>query len=352
MKVPSGAALVFVLLTSGVVVPAQNVFQFAGYTFDQRNTPNQAALLGNSQTLGDAQLSSGLPTTTTGIIPGFPQNSAGFNGALALGSLTGLGSAGTAVNIPAGNNGTANRQGIEVGWSGYRGLTNLAGDDFLIYEASSTIQAVEGFIVRARSAPTAFGQSASWTAWYYFPPDSFQITTGVEGVFADAFDFSDFGVASGEMIDRIQMANVMQADRVVGPGTNIVDGVFVGTGRVVFDGSSTVQPDAGLFDTNRLFDAATWDPDPLYVAALSDVVTLPTLFTSVSRQSNSVALDVVTAPGVWRIESTDSLAPTNWQFMQSFTNLAGGLLNLLDSGQNGRPLPQATASRFYRLKSE
>jgi hypothetical protein len=121
---------------------------------------------------------------------------------------------------------------------------------------------------------------------------------------------------------------------------------------VVFDGSSTGQPDAGLFDTNRLFDSTTWDPDPLYVAALHDMVTLPTLFTSVSRQSNSVALDVVTAPGVWRIESTDSLAPTNWQFMQSFTNLAGGLLSLLDSGQNGRPLPQDTASRFYRLKSE
>ena len=63
----------------------------------------------------------------------------------------------------------------------------------MIYEASSSIQAVEGFIVRARIAPTAFGQPAAWTAWYYFPPDSFQITTGVEGVFADAFDFSDFG---------------------------------------------------------------------------------------------------------------------------------------------------------------
>src|SRR6185503_2464670 len=69
MKVPSSMVLVFVLMVSGVVVPAQNVFQFAGYTFDQRNTPNQAALLGNSQTLGDAQFSSGLPTTTTGIIP-------------------------------------------------------------------------------------------------------------------------------------------------------------------------------------------------------------------------------------------------------------------------------------------
>ncbi len=342
-------ALVFVLMASGVVVPAQNVFQFAGYTFDQRNTPNQAALLGNGQLLGDAQFSSGLPTTTTGIIPGFPQNNAGFNAALTLGSLTGLGSAGTAASIPTGNNGTVVRQGIEVGWSGYRGVANLAGDDFVIYEASSSIQAVEGFIVRARIAPAVFGQSASWTAWYYFPPDSFQLTLGVEGVFADAFDFSDFGVASDEMIDRIQMANVMQADRVMEPGTNIGGGVFVGTGRVVFDGSSSVQPDAGSFDTNRLFDATTWDPDPLYVAALHDLATLPTLFTSVSRQSNSVALDVVTAPGVWQIESTDSLAPTNWQFMQSFNNPTGGLSSLVDSGQNGRPLPQDTGSRFYRL---
>jgi len=352
MKVPSSVTLVFLLMASGVAVPAQNVFQFAGYTFDQRNTPNQAALLGNSQMLGNAQFSPGLPTTTTGIILGFPQSSAGFNGALTLGALTGLGSSGTAVNIPTGNNGTVTRQGIEVGWSGYRGLANLIGDDFVIYEASSSTQAVEGFIVRVRIAPTAFGQSGTWTAWYYFPPDSFQTTAGAEGAFADAFDFSDFGVASGQMIDRIQMANLVQADRMVGTGTNIGGNVFVGTGRVVFDGSTSVQPDAGSFDTNRLFDATTWDPDPLYVAALHDVAPLPTVFTSVSRQSNYIALEVATPPGAWRIESTDSLTPTNWQFMQNFTNQAGGLSSLLDSGQNGRPLPQDTASRYYRLKSE
>ena len=84
-------------------------------------------------------------------------------------------------------------------------------------------------------------------------------------------------------------------------------------------------------------------------AALHDIATLPTLFTSVSRHFNTLALDVVTAPGIWRIESTDSLAPTNWQFMQSFTNPEGGLMSFLDSGQNGRPLPQDTVSRFYRL---
>jgi hypothetical protein len=331
---------------------AGDVFQFAGYTFDQRNTPNQAALLGDNQTLDGAHFSPGFPAATTGVITGFPQSSTGYSNALALGQLTGISTGNRAVNLPAGNIGFSARHGIEVGWSGHRGLTNLGGDDFVIYESAQTILTVEGLIVRVRAAPTAFGQSPAWTPWCYFPPANFQITSGQAGAFAHVYDLSNFGLATNQMIDRIQLANLTAADRIAGPGTNIGGTVFVGSGRVVFDGSTTVQPDAGPFDTDRLYDFLTLDPDPLYVAALRDIGPLPPLITSISRQTNGMALGVATASGVWRIESTDSLTPVNWQWMQIFTNAPGGLLNLLDTGQNDRALPESITHRFYRLKSE
>ncbi len=331
---------------------AADVFQFAGYTFDQRNTPDQAVLLGNNQTLDGAHFSPGLPNETTGVVTGFPQSSTGYSNALALGQLTGMTTGNRAVNLPAGNIGFSARHGIEVGWSGHRGLTNLTGDDFVIYESAQTILTVEGFIVRVRVVPTVLGQAYAWTPWYYFPPANFQITSGQEGAFAFAYDLANFGLTNSQVIDRIQLGNLMSADRIAGPGTNIGGNVFVGSGRVVFDGSTNVRPDAGAFDTDRLYDILTLDPDPLYVAALRDVGPLPPLITAISPQPGGIALDVKTIPGVWRIESTDSLVPANWEFMQTFTNAPGGLFSLLDSGQNGRALPESITNRFYRLKSE
>lgn len=329
-----------------------DVFQFAGYTFDQRNTPDQAALLGNNETLDRAHFSPGVPNSTTDVVTGFPQSSTGYSNALALGQLTGISTGNRAVNLPAGNIGFSARHGIEVGWSGHRGLTNLTGNEFVIYESAQTILTVEGFIVRVRVVPTVLGQSYAWTPWYYFPPANFQITSGQEGVFAFAYDLSNFGLTNSQVIDRIQLGNLMSSDRIAGPGTNIGGNVFVGSGRVVFDGSTNVRPDAGAFDTDRLYDILTLDPDPLYVAALRDVGPLPPLITAISSQPGGIALGVKTIPGVWRIESTDSLLPTNWELMQIFTNAPGGLLPLFDSGQNGRALPQNTSNRFYRLKSE
>jgi hypothetical protein len=167
-----------------LISQAGDVFQFAGYTFDQRNTPNQAVLLGDNQTLAGAHFSPGFPSTTTDVITGFPQDSTGYSNALALGQQTGMSTGNRAVNLPAGNIGFSARHGIEVCWSGHRGLTNLAGADFVIYESAQNILTVEGFIVRVRVAPTAFGQPPAWTPWYCFPPANFQITSGQEGAFA------------------------------------------------------------------------------------------------------------------------------------------------------------------------
>ncbi|MBI1839957.1 MAG: hypothetical protein HYR88_03780 [Verrucomicrobia bacterium] len=331
---------------------AQQTFTFAGYAFDQRNTPDQGVLLGNGALLGEAQFSAGLPRTTTGTILGFPEASAGFNGALGLANIVGLGGSGPkAVNLPDGNNGTAMRQGIEVWWSNQRGLPNLPGNDFVVFESASSKASVEGVMARAHSIARSLGQPARWTDWHYFPPAGFHLTMGVEGAFADVFDLSLMGLSEDAIVDHIQIANLTQADRIAGPGETIRPGVTVAFGRVVFDGSSDAIPDAGPFDPDRVFDSTTYDPDPLYLAAFHDTVSLPPVFKSISAGPEGIALEVETAPGNWIIESTDAIDPTNWQLVEAFSSAAGGVTKRVDHGQNGRPAPAEVGSRFYRVSS-
>ena len=52
---------------------------------------------------------------------------------------------------------------------------------------------------------------------------------------------------------------------------------------------------------------------------------------------------------IWRIESSDGLSPANWELMETFTNTAGGVQTLRDTGQNGRLPPGNVPGRFYRL---
>jgi hypothetical protein len=55
------------------------------------------------------------------------------------------------------------------------------------------------------------------------------------------------------------------------------------------------------------------------------------------------------AGSIWQIQSSDGLSPVNWQVMQTFTNLAGGVQTFQDTGQNGRVPPMNVPNRFYRL---
>jgi hypothetical protein len=61
------------------------------------------------------------------------------------------------------------------------------------------------------------------------------------------------------------------------------------------------------------------------------------------------ALSVTAPPGIWQLQSCDSLATDAWQVMQTFTNAAAVTQVISDTGQNGRPLPAEVRSRFYRL---
>jgi hypothetical protein len=62
-------------------------------------------------------------------------------------------------------------------------------------------------------------------------------------------------------------------------------------------------------------------------------------------------LSMESAPGtVWQIQSRDSVVGDSpWQLAQVFTNSAGGVQVIQDTGQNGRAMPTATPSRLYRL---
>ncbi|HUP77061.1 MAG TPA: hypothetical protein VM260_00780, partial [Pirellula sp.] len=291
------ASIGVILFSVSAAVHATDTFTFAGYTFNQLNTPDHATLLGNNAVLGGATFSAGFPSTTTAS-QNFPQGGSGFNDALAIGRLTGLSGSGVpALNLPNNTSGVTTRRGVELYWSNSHGIPNLAGKDFVIYEAGSTSNTVEGLMVRARTNP----QTDTWTDWFYFGTDSYQImqfTPAAEVAFTYPFDLSDMGVAPNVIVDRIQMANLVQADRIV--ATN-------GIGKVVFDGSSTNMPNAGPFDSDGLFDSTTYDPDPLYLASLHDIceATAPTL--NVSLSTNTVKLSWP-APTCYSLQSRFDLS--------------------------------------------
>lgn len=282
------AALAFVTTIS---THAQDVFTWAGYTFDQRNTPDQANLLGGGVNLGGANFSSGFPTQNGMPYPQFGGPS--LDPTLSLARLTGLGSSGTqAVSLPNGNDGNFTRHGIEVTWSGGRTLSNLLGADFVVYESASTIAGTEGVMARA-------GSGGTWTSWYYFAPDGFQLTDSPEGTHSYGFDLSDMGVSLNSTIDFIQIANLTSTDRISGTSEPAAGGTNVGSGLVLF-GTGSVHPDAGDgFDANRIFSTTQFDADPLYLAALHDLYIPP-----VPEPSSMAILAAIGGIALWRRKTT------------------------------------------------
>ena len=269
-------------------------YSFAGYNWDQDNTPDTLGLLGNGATLGGAAFSNGGPTSITRSV-GFVAISgnanagfvgeAGFDPSLSLGRL---GSAqqgltqsdgtdsvfSSAVNLPAGNNGSTTRHGLALSWSGGRSLPNGPGADFVLYESGSNSTSPEGQMVRAR-----LQSDGSYTPWFYQAVDAFQVYTvtpgsTVEGAFATAFDLSLLGVADGVLIDRIEIANMHSSDRI-----NVL-GTFASSGQVVFNypGVALAQASVGSLpgmNPNSTFGSSALDPDPLYLAVLHNVVPEP-----------------------------------------------------------------------------
>ena len=217
-------------------VPA--VFSFAGFSFEQDQTPTESSLIPVG-TVGGAIITD-IPTGTSGLA-GFPDApTTGFDPMLTVGNPYSAGPSNQlfALNLPEANDGTAARSGVELGYAGNLRLGNQAGDDIVIYESGSNSMAPEGFMVRVRNATTG-----AYTGWYYFAADSFSVydTTPatVTGGFATAFDFSDLGIPADGYVDRFQIVNLTDEDRTLLP---------TGQGLVIPEDNGTTSsnlPDPG-----------------------------------------------------------------------------------------------------------
>jgi len=164
---------------------------------------------------------------------------------------------------------------------------------------------------------------------------------GANGTHSYGFDATSMGVADGASFDRIQIANLMQADRISGTSTN-VGGNLLGEGKVVFDGSTTVLPDAGLYDPNRTFQTNQFDPDPLYLASLRVPCEVIAPVLSVSEVGGQVVL-MWPAPSCMVVETTANLVNTNT--LWSPVNNPVSQLN----GSNLVTINPISSARFFRL---
>jgi len=232
----------------------QQSYSFAGFTFDQLSTPNVATLLGASTLEGGAIITA-LPTTATAGIVGFPSSTVGFDSSLALGRLAFGGTGARALNLPAGNDGTTARSGIELSWNNGITLTNLTGSDFVVYESGSS-GVPEAFMVQVHDAV-----ANTWSIWIYHPATASGTVTG--GVlFATTFELSDFGIAVNDRIDRIRIVNMTNKDRMVSSSRD---------GQVIPEDNGTTSaftPDPGTLAGFESYGNSTFDPDPLYVGIL------------------------------------------------------------------------------------
>lgn len=263
-------------------------YSFAGFSFDQTRTTDTLGLLGDNANLGGAQFSANYARRITGSVAfvadsigsgGVITGQAGFDDSLSIGrqayaqhSITQDGGApngtnnshyASAINLPNNNDGSgsaARRHGLEMSWAGNRALANGAGADFLVYESASSPGAQEAFMIRARNATTG-----EWSDWWYQDSDGFENYLGEasEGAHAYAYDMSNLGFSVGDLIDAVQLANLMDTDRLDGSST---------AGTVNFNGVGV----AAQYDDNGLtnFGDGAYDPDPLYAVALGDLVTL------------------------------------------------------------------------------
>jgi hypothetical protein len=102
----------------------------------------------------------------------------------------------------------------------------------------------------------------------------------------------------------------------------------------------------------------TWQPDWDNVAFDVSMRALPGAaivetprFVSIAPNANGTMTLTLSGPAntSWVLESLD--ASRGWQTVQTLTFNPTGTAIVTDSGQNGRPLPSATSSRIYRLRS-
>lgn len=147
------------------------------------------------------------------------------------------------------------RKVILVDWEGMR-LPNRPGEDIVVYEVGSA-GIPEAFMVAVRKKG-----ATTFSPWRYEFANTF--TSGYF-VFATAFNLDDFGVAEGESIEAIRIANLIAADRVDHSS---------GQGNVILGGGSGFVPLQGpLSDTpGQPYPVTSFDADIVYVGVLHNIL--------------------------------------------------------------------------------
>lgn len=167
-------------------------FTIAGFTFDETDLVTGGSIVdGASRTLffGSGLQFPELLDNTVGSLVG------GSNGqSIALGNLF-------------------NRSTLELTWDAGLGPVNQAGDDFAVYE-NGFARVSEDYAVAVRSAVT--GQFTPFRYEFFDSYDETAVNGPADGtgLFATAFDLSDFGLATGEAIDAIRIVSLLKTDTV------------------------------------------------------------------------------------------------------------------------------------------
>jgi hypothetical protein len=217
-------------------------FTIAGFTFEENDLVTDGSIVDGAATtqlfLSGLQFPELADNTVGSLVGGSDSQS------LALGNLF-------------------NRSTLELTWDAGAGPVNQAGDDFVVYE-NGFANGPEYYAVAVRSATTG-----NFTPFRYETFDSYDeaaISGPADGtgLFATAFDLSDFGLASGEAIDAVRIQNLA--------ATDIVNDIF---DQSLLDLTDTNGFNllVDLFQEPFILDKLDkFDPDITLVAGLGGVI--------------------------------------------------------------------------------
>ncbi|MGG6238865.1 hypothetical protein ACQ4N7_09505 [Nodosilinea sp. AN01ver1] len=165
-------------------------FTIAGFTFEENDLVTEGSIVEN-------------PSATQLFLSGlqFPELLDNTAGSLVGGS--------DGQSIALGN--LFNRSTLELTWEAGAGPVNQAGDDFVVYE-NGFANGPEYYAVAVRSATTGLFTPFRYETFNSYDESAISGSDDGTGLFATAFDLSDFGLASGEAIDAVRIKNLTAAD--------------------------------------------------------------------------------------------------------------------------------------------
>lgn len=181
-------------------------------------------------------------------------------------------------------------------------LTNLSGDDFVVFEAGDTTGGAEAYMVQVHN-PT----DDVWSPWIYLKAQSFKLYAdhATAGLHSTKFNLDSFGIAANGQVDRIRIVNMTNEDRMVNSS---------GEGTVLADDNGSTSANLPLTPAGSAFLGTALDPDIVYVGSLHALqATIP----SYSATSELGATVVVNSDGSFTYDPATSSTLQNLSSGQS-----------------------------------